>query len=105
MDLVEQDFDIKFLKDLKNLISRINENHSQFLNYLLNLQVSKYEKEFLNEVDKFNKVIRNEFSNKINYFKAKQASFEDLKLKFKIYFENISKIDENDYIKRMNEYN
>ena len=50
-------------------------------------------------------MIRNEFSNKINYFKAKQASFEDLKLKFKIYFENISKIYENDYIKRMKEYN
>ena len=105
MDLVEQNFDIKFLKDLKNLISRINENHSQFLNYLLNLQISKYEKEFVNEVDKFNQVIRNEFSNKINYFKAKQASFEKLKIKFKIYFENISKIYENDYIKRMKEYN
>ena len=105
MDLVEQNFDIKFVKDIYNIISKINENHSQFLNYLLNLQISKYGKEFLNEVDKFNKVIKNEFSNKINYFKTKQASFEELKIKFKIYFENISKIYENDYIKRMKEYN
>ena len=105
MDLVEQNFDIKFVKDIYNIISKINENHSQFLNYLLNLQISKYGKEFLNEVDKFNKVIKNEFSNKINYFKTKQASFEELKSKFKIYFENISKIYENDYIKRMKEYN
>ena len=105
MDLVEQNFDIKFVKDIYNIISKIKENHSQFLNYLLNLQISKYEKEFVNEVDKFNQVIRNEFSNKINYFKAKQASFEKLKIKFKIYFENISKIYENDYIKRMKEYN
>jgi hypothetical protein len=104
MDLVEQNFDIKFVKDIYNIISKINENHSQFLNYLLNLQISKYGKEFLNEVDKFNKVIKNEFSNKIKYFQVKQACLKDLKTIFINYSESISKI-ENDYIKRMKEYN
>jgi hypothetical protein len=101
MDLVEQDFDIKFVKDINDVVSKINENLSQFLNYLFYLQETNYNEKFLN--DKFNKVIKNEFSNKIKYFQVKQACLKDLKTIFINYSESISKI-ENDYIKRMKEY-
>ena len=42
MGLVEQNFDIQFVKDLTNLISKIKENRSKFLDYILNLQETNY---------------------------------------------------------------
>jgi len=107
MDLVEQDFDIKFVKDINDIILKINENISQFFNYFSKLEILKYEEEFLNVVNNFNQIIKatNKFS-KEEYLKIRQANFEeDLKIKFKNYSENISKLYENDYIKRMKEYN
>ena len=107
MDLVEQDFDIKFVKDINDIILKIHENISQFFNYFSKLEILKYEEEFLNVVNNFNQIIKatNKFS-KEEYLKIRQANFEeDLKIKFKNYSENISKLYENDYIKRMKEYN
>jgi hypothetical protein len=108
MGLIEQNFDINFVKDIYNIISKIKEILPQFLNYFLNLQISKYEEELLNVINNFNQTISvrtNKFSKK-EYLKMKQDNFEeDLKSKFKNYSENISKIYENDYIKRMKEYN
>ena len=108
MDLVQQNFDINFVKDIYNIISKIKEILPQFLNYFLNLQISKYEEELLNVINNFNQTISvrtNKFSKK-EYLKMKQENFEkDLKSKFKNYSEIISKIYENDYIKRMKKYN
>ena len=104
MGLVEQNFDIQFVKDLTNLISKIKENRSKFLDYIKKLQETNYEKDFLKEIAHFDEVIRNEFSNKANYLKSKQDCFKDLKSKFKDYYESILKIYENDYINRMKEY-
>ena len=46
MDLVEQNFDIKFVKDLTKLISKIKENRSKFLDYILNLHKQIMKKTF-----------------------------------------------------------
>ena len=106
MDLVEQDFDIKFVKDINDIILKINENISQFFNYFSKLEILKYEEEFLNVVNNFNQIIKKNKFSREKYLKIKQTNFEeDLKTKFKNYSENISKLYENDYIKRMKEYN
>jgi hypothetical protein len=92
------------VKDLTELISKIKDNRSKFLDYILNLQETIYEKDFLKEIANFDEVIKNEFSNKENYLKSKQNCFKDLKSKFKDYYESILKIYENDYINRMKQY-
>ena len=55
--LFQNNFDINFVKDIYNIISKIKEILPQFLNYFLNLQISKYEEELLNVINNFNKKI------------------------------------------------
>ena len=97
---------IQFLNDMIKVISKIKENYFQVKEILLNLQYVKYEEEFLNDINVFKEILeRNDNSNEKTYLKDKQNFFDELKIKFKKYYERILNIYESNYIKKIKEYN
>ena len=75
------------------VISKIKENYFQVKEILLNLQYVKYEEEFLNDINVFKEILeRNDNSNEKTYLKDKQNFFDELKIKFKKYYERILNI-------------
>ena len=106
MNSKTQNSNIQFLNDMKKVISKKNENYFQVKENLLNLQYAQNEKEFLNEINVFKEVLeRNDNSSEKTYIKDRQNCFDELRIKFKKYYEKILNIYENNYIKKIKEYN
>ena len=81
------------MNDMIKVISKIKENYFQVKEILLNLQYVKYEEEFLNDINVFKEILeRNDNSNEKTYLKDKQNFFDELKIKFKKYYERILNI-------------
>ena len=84
-------------------ISEINKNFSKFIQNLLELQDTEYDKKLLNGINIFKEVLEQKRNEKI-YFQDKQDNYDELKQKFKDYYESILKIYENDCIKNIKNY-
>ena len=54
MNSIEQDFNLKFLNKMEKDISEINNNFSQFIQNILELQDAEYDKKLLNWINIFN---------------------------------------------------
>ena len=91
-----------FLEEMNDAIDKIGENCNELKRYLNKFFESEDKKKFEEE---YKNAIKNLYLSFDKDLKVKQKTLDDLKQKFKSFYENVLLVYENTFIKKIKEYN